>query len=376
MRIGIDARLYGPKQGGLGRYIEQLIRHLEQTDEHNEYVIFLRKDNWDEFKPTKPNFKKALANIPWYSWQEQILLPFIVKMKKLDLIHFPHWNVPLIYNKPFIVTIHDLIMYHYPRQEASTHGPLVYWFKDKVHHLVLRQAVKKAKQIIVPTEFTKQDIHQSLNVPLNKISVTHLAPYTTKNQSTKADNILQKYNITKPFVLYVGVAYPHKNLHRLVQAWKIFTEKYGDNYQLVLVGKKNYFYNQLLDSDKAKQLNNLVYIDYLDDQLLAELYASASLYIFPSLYEGFGLPPLEAMTYGVPVASANTTCLPEILRDAAIYFDPENIEEMIRAIHLGLHDQNLRQRLKKAAQHILTKYSWEKTAQQTLRIYQSINELR
>lgn len=386
MRIGIDARLYGSKQGGLGRYVEQLIQHLEQIDEHNEYVVFLRKDNWDEFKLTKPNFKKAIANIPWYSWSEQLWLPLILKIKKLDLMHFPHWNVPLMYNKPFIVTVHDLIMYHYPRQQASTHGPMVYWFKDRLHRLVLKHAAKKAKQIITPTEFTKQDIHKTLKTSLDKIMVIHLAPYANanKNQSIKSNNILRKYNINKPFVLYVGVAYPHKNLDQLIQAWKIFQEKYGNNYQLVLVGKKNYFYNKLINkltnpgegSLRDKQINNIVYTDYLTDQSLDELYAKASLYIFPSLYEGFGLPPLEAMAHGVPVASSTATCLPEILGDATIYFDPNIPEEMVRALHLGLHDQNLRQRLKDAASRLLTKYSWEKTARQTLRIYQSINEPR
>jgi len=112
MKIGIDARMYGPKQGGLGRYVEQLVLELEKIDNQNEFVIFLRADNWNEYTPSKPNFKKVLANISWYGWQEQFKLTPIIKKEKVDLMHFPHWNIPLFYNDPFIVTIHDLILLH------------------------------------------------------------------------------------------------------------------------------------------------------------------------------------------------------------------------------------------------------------------------
>ena len=273
MKIGIDARMYGPGQGGLGRYIEQLIIHLEKIDMSNNYVVFLRRDNFDNYQPQNPNFKKVLANISWYGWGEQFKLKKIIKKEKVNLMHFPHWNVPFGYNVPFIVTIHDLILLHYPTRRASTKGFFTYWFKNFIWKLVLKNAVKKSIKIITPSEFTKQDLIKTLNVPADKISVTCLAPTPQLNgiqppvilseakrseeslsghelgqrsfavaQDDKTSTVLKNYKITKPYLLYVGVAYPHKNLETLLAAWKIFMEKFGTGYQLVYLKKYRFVF--------------------------------------------------------------------------------------------------------------------------------------
>ncbi|KKU27318.1 MAG: mannosyltransferase B-like protein [Candidatus Magasanikbacteria bacterium GW2011_GWA2_46_17] len=399
MRIGIDARMYGPKQGGLGRYIEQLISHLEQIDDRNEYVIFLRRENRDAYSPTKPNFKKLIADVPWYGWREQLELPKIIRQTKVDLTHFPHWNVPLFYNDPFVVTIHDLLLLHYPTRESSALGPLSYWFKNLAFRKVLRHAVRKAEHIIAPSEFTKQDIHNALGVPLNQITTTYLAPWEpvsfrgttqksdesigggteefprinadTTSQGNPSSYLLEMTQVNRPYALYVGVAYPHKNLNRLLDAWQLFQQKYGTNYHLVLVGKRNYFYNKLLSNETMKQCNNVTYTDYLPDSELTKIYSKASLYVFPSLYEGFGLPPLEAMQYNIPVISSNRACLPKILRDAALYFNPEKNEEIVEALYRGFTDNSLREKLICNAKKLLPSYSWEKTAQRTLDVYEN-----
>ena len=135
MKIGIDCRLLGPEQGGLGRYLEQLVFQLSLLDHHNEYVLFLRKANFGSVKisSTQFKYKKILVDIPWYGWKEQLILPGIIRRAKVDLMHWPHWNFPILCRGPFVVTIHDLIMYHHPRSEATTLGPVVYWFKEKKH---------------------------------------------------------------------------------------------------------------------------------------------------------------------------------------------------------------------------------------------------
>ena len=130
MKIGIDARLYGPKQGGLGRYLEQLIEHLEKMNLPAEFVIFLRRENWGDYTPKHPNFSKALANVPWYGLKEQLLMPAILRRHKLDLVHFPHWNVPLFFRGNYVVTIHDLIPFHYPRKRDTTLDPLLFGIKQ------------------------------------------------------------------------------------------------------------------------------------------------------------------------------------------------------------------------------------------------------
>lgn len=397
MKIGIDCRMYGSKQAGLGRYVQELVLGLEKIDSNNEYVIFLRQENWEEYQPIDHNFKKVLADISWYSLSEQLNLKKIIEREKVDLMHFPHWNVPLFYNKPFVVTIHDLIMYHYPRQEASTHGPIVYWLKDLAHRIVLRHAVKKAKQIIVTSEFTKQDVHKTLGVPLEKMTVVYQAPFQNEKLKVKREKSnlnkksdLNKWGINKKYVLYVGNAYPHKNLEGLLKAWKIFEEKYGSDYQLVLVGKKNFFYDKLITSSQhhfittsphydnvtMEQCNNIIFTGYVPDEDLAQFYTKASLYVFPSFYEGFGLPPLEAMTYGVPVVSSNATCLPEILGEGALYFDPENLEQMAEVIYKGLNDKSIRFELREKAKEELKRYSDEKMIRETLWVYRNIKWLK
>ncbi len=366
MRIGIDARMCGPQQGGLGRYIEQLIIHLLKIDSQNEYVLFLRQENWDNLQIINYKFKKVLADIHWYSWKEQLLLTKIIKKEKIDLMHFPHWNVPLFYNDPFIVTIHDLLLLHYPTREASTLGPISYWFKNKTYRAVLKHAVNKARHIITPSEFTKQDVHKTLNIPLEKITATHLAPFN--HPGANKQSATPQPPLPTPYVLYVGVAFPHKNLNKLIEAWKIFQQKYDKNYHLVLAGKKNYFYNKIINNKKL-MTDKIIFTGFLSDNQLAEAYSNASLYIFSSLYEGFGLPPLEAMKHNIPVISSNATCLPEILENAAFYFNPNNNEEIATAIYRGLTDKNLREQLKNNAQILLKKYSWEQTAKKTLNIY-------
>ena len=371
MRIGIDARMLG-SGFGLARYVQQLVKHLEKVDLKNQYILFMRQANWDEFEPANPNFKKVPADIPWYSWAEQIKLPGLIKKQKIDLMHFPHWNVPLLYSGKFIVTIHDLIMYHFPRAEASTLGPFTYWIKDRLHRLIINNAAHNAKNIITTSKFTKEDLCKNLNIDEKKIVITYQAPFP-KNIEPTIINIRSFFadrGIDKNYVLYVGAAYPHKNLENLIKAWQIFQKSY-DDYQLVLIGRDDFFYRRLQAQTNKAQVKNIIFAGFAPDNDLEAIYHHASLYIFPSLYEGFGLPPLEAMAYNVPVASSDRSCLPEILQDAAYYFNPEKPQEISDAMQHLLIDKNLRQRLIERGQKLCTRYSWDQLAQKTLDIYQN-----
>jgi glycosyltransferase involved in cell wall biosynthesis len=369
MRIGIDARLYGPKQGGLGRYLEQLISHLEKMNLPADFVIFMRRENWGDYTPKRPNFKKELANIHWYGLREQLFLPNIIKRQNLDLMHFPHWNVPLSYNKNFVVTIHDLIPFHYPRNKDTTLGPLFFGIKQSGFKMVLKHAAKAAKKIITISQFSKNDISETLGVPLNKIDVTYLAPQRFTKNFHALDN---RFSIKKPYALYVGVAYSHKNLPLLLTAWTKFCEKNKNTYQLVLSGKKNFFYDRLFKQFKNLfQSNSVIFTDYLDDELLGSLYARAELLVYPSLHEGFGLPPLEAMSAGIPVVTSGSSCLPEVLGDAAIYFDPTSENELVAALEKGFTDKKLRNDLIAKGKIISQKYDWHNTAKQTWEIYKN-----
>lgn len=369
MKIGIDARMLGPKQGGLGRYIEQLIKHLEPLLGTDQLVVFLRQDNWDIFSPTNPTTKKVLADIPWYGWREQTQFKKIIKAEQVDLMHFPHWNVPLNYNDPFVVTIHDLLLMHFPTRRASTLGPLLYWIKNQAYRLVLRHASKQARAIIATCAFTKNDIIETLHVPAEKISITYQAATKLPANNENPDTILKKYGITKPFVLYVGVSYPHKNLDQLVKSWQLFETTYGTDYQLVLAGKRNYFYDRLLATKTWQTCREVVYTDFVPDNELPALYQKASLYVMPSLYEGYALPSLEALSYGLPVVSSTATCLPEILGEAALYCDPRDTRAIATAIHTGLTDLSFRQKSAHESAKRVALYSPKVLAEQTLQLY-------
>ena len=375
MRIGIDARMLGTGYG-IGRYIEQLIEYLALIDRENEYVLFVKEQgtrNKEQGTKLPENFREVLADFPWYSWEEHLKLSQIIKQAKVDLMHFPHCNVPLTYNDPFVLTIHDLTMFHYPRPEATTLGPMKFWLKDQAHRLVIRHAVKRAKHIMVMSEWVKRDVHETLGVPQEKMTVTYQAPFTRSAFSVqRSASILEKYKIQKPFILYVGAAYPHKNLTGLLKAWEIFCKKYGNGNQLVLAGKEDYFYKRLKGSAFTHYPLPIIFTGLVSDEELDCLYQSASLFVFPSLSEGFGLPPLEAMAQGVPVVSSNRTCLPEVLGEAALYFDPENYEQMAEVIYRGLTDEEARFELRQKAPAELKRYSWEKLVRRTIGVYEKL----
>jgi glycosyltransferase involved in cell wall biosynthesis len=371
MRVGIDARFYGSIGKGLGRYTQKLIEYLEKIDGKNQYFIFMRKENWEEYQPKRNNFTKIMSDIPWYSLREQIFFPKILKKHRLDLVHFPHFNVPYFYKGKFVVTIHDLILFRFPTKKATTLSPFLYFFKRLGYRSVINQAVKRARAIIAVSNYTKKDILDNFKIDPQKIFVTHEAA-EMKNYlpDISHDEILKIYGIMKPYILYVGNAYPHKNLERLAAAFQETVKKHP-GLHLVMVGKSDYFYQRLNKFVGNNDIANIIFTGEVDDKHLNAIYRESKLYVFPSLYEGFGLPPLEAMRMDVPVISSSSSCLPEILGEAAYYFDPRGISEISDAIDKIITDINLRKKLIENGKKQVLKYSWIDLAKKTLDIYQA-----
>jgi len=370
MKIGIDARFYGPKQKGLGRYVKELVDNLEKIDSTNRYFIFLRQENWNEYRPQNPNFHKVLANYGWYGFKEQFFLPLKIKKLKPDLMFFPHFNVPVFYTGPYLVTIHDLILKKFPTRQASALGSFSYYFKNLIYHLVIDLAVKKARKVIAVSECTKKDILQYFKIGPKKIKVVYEGRPEVQITNYKlqiTNSKLQTFGINKPYLLYVGNVYPHKNLERLIRAFDILIRKENVDLELVLVGKFDYFYRRL--KNQVRGIKGIIFTDYVSDQDLAILYQNALLYIFPSLYEGFGLPPLEAMSYNLPVICSDASCLPEILGKAALYFNPKDINDMVKKIKQASVEDNLRKDLISSGQKQIKKYSWLKMAREILEIF-------
>ncbi len=434
-RIGIDARFYGPVGKGLGRYTQEIVDNVIKIDEDNEYVIFLGKENFDEFSCSGASVKKVLAPVRWYSLAEQILMPFYIWREHLDLIHFPHFNVPIFCPTKFVITVHDLILTKFPTKRATTLGPFFYKIKNLFYRLTIWLAVKRAKKIIAVSKFTKDDIVEHFKVKSKKVEVIYegvanLAKGRDSLFAAKLDGskTLSGYNIGSHFILYVGNAYPHKNLEGLVEVFKevispviasgaprycgaersnlgggvnhlisnpvnsglteIASSPRGGtprndslrNLRLVLVGKEDYFYGRLKkyaeelglwqESDLAN--SRVVFPGYVPDAQLEVLYKKAVCYVFPSFYEGFGLPPLEAMAKGCPVVSSSKTSMPEVLGEAAVYFNPENKEEMKSQIEKIITDGALRAELIKRGYEQAKKYSWWEAARKTLGVYKEV----
>lgn len=366
-RIGIDARFYGPLGKGLGRYTEEAVDNIIKLDQDNEYVIFLRRENFNDFKCDGLRIKKVLANIRWYSLAEQLIFPFYIWRERLDLMHFPHFNAPIFCPVKFVVTIHDLILIKFPTSRATTLGPTLYKIKNLAYKLVIYLAVKRAKKILAVSEYTKNDIVRQFKVKPEKIAVT----YEGVAELLKTPFIKEGRGdfISQPYLLYVGNAYPHKNLEGLIRVFARINKSLPD-LKLVLVGKEDYFYNRL--KLYAKNFSaNIIFPGYVPDRELAELYRNALIYVFPSFYEGFGLPPLEAMARGLAVVSSNKTCLPEILGEAALYFNPADEADMKHKIEQALSGEKLRAELIRRGYEQIKKYSWRDCAEKTLEVYKN-----
>jgi len=373
MRIGIDARFFGSRAKGLGRYTQKLIEELELVDNQNDYVIFLREENFDEYQPHSSHFKKILADWRWYSLAEQLFFPWQIYRQKIDLMHFAHFNAPLFYRRPLIVTIHDLILQRWPTHKKNVLSRIKYFFKSLGYKIIIRSVLGRAQKIIAVSQFVKDDIVRSFSVAEEKIEVIYEGTSRHLSDFQPPLSSLAKYKINPPYLLYVGNAYPHKNLARLAEAFKLLRDgKYRD-LQLVLVGSEDYFYRKIkkenCDSNGTCFGGGVIFTGYVPDEELGSLYQDASLYVFPSLCEGFGLPPLEAMARGVPVAAARATCLPEILGQAAHYFNGENLQDIAAKIGEVLGDDVLRQQLVRQGFEQIKKYSWRKMAEETGRVY-------
>ncbi len=357
--------------GGLGRYVEQLVKELLQYDQKNRYLLFL-KNSQQATGIHAHNIDVRITDTHWYTFKEQWVMPRLIDREGLDLVHFPHWNVPLRLQTPFVVTIHDLILLEEPRSaKATTRHPFIYEAKYQAYHVTLAHALKKSRAIIAVSHYTKSSILKHFpSLPEEKIHViyeglTNLAQILTNETSKKSDAL-------SPYFLYVGNAYPHKNLETLIEAFSLFHQRHP-NIHLTLAGRDDLFYQRLKQKVAQQQMGPkaIRFVLNPSDQDLARLYQGATLYLFPSRCEGFGLPPLEAMSLGVPVLASNRSSLPEILGEAAAYFDPEHATDMTQAMEKLFGDSELQAQLRQKGYEQIKRYSWSNMAKQTLQIYQS-----
>src|SRR3989344_4557186 len=373
MKIAIDARFYN--ESGIGRYLRNLISALQIVDKQslrskdlkkNQFFILLLPKDFENFKATA-NFKKVLAPFKWYGFAEQYKLPILLNQLNLDLVHYPHFNVPIFYKGKFVVTIHDLIHQHHVMNKASTLDPFTYKIKQFGYRKAFKYAVKNSSQIIVPSNFVKRGLQDEWKISIDKITITQEAvdyqilEIGKKIKREKILAILQKFNISTPFLFYVGNAHPHKNIERLIRVFQRLRNKFK-NLKLVLSGTDNYFWQRIKNEYKQE---GIIYTGFISDEELVAFYKSTQAFILPSLEEGFGIPILEAMSLGCLVVSSDAGSLKEVGGEAALYFNPLSEEEMFDKITKALNNPSLRKSLIAKGKKRAGLFSWEKMARQT-----------
>ena len=366
MRIGIDARFLGPEGTGLGRYIERLLHHLQDIENEHEVVVFLRPENADLFEIRNERFSKTIADARWYTVKEQLLMPRLIKRERIDLMHFGHFNVAALSRTPFITTIHDIIKSEHADRSASTKNALVYHGKHLAYELLIRRAVMASCRVLVPTEFVRQKVLGRFDVQEDRVLVTYEGVDPVEASAGSQEDVLKKYGVKKPFLLYVGNSYPYKNLDLVLDALPDLPE------EVVLVNPcaRSVFYDRLKENVEKRGLEKRVVLPgFVPDEDLQALYAAAELYVFPSLSEGFGLPALEAMQAGLPVAAANASCLPEVLGDAATFFDPNDPADFKKTVAKLLDSSEAREAMRTKGFDRIKKFSWRTMAEQTRETY-------
>jgi glycosyltransferase involved in cell wall biosynthesis len=356
MHIVIDARIIN---SSTGRYVERLLHYLQQVDTENNYTVLIPSKDITYWAPTASNFTVAVADFKNYSFEEQNGLKKLLDSLQPDLVHFCMPQQPIAYKGVSVTTFHDLTLFDTYNSDKNW---LVFHSKQFIGRFVFTIAARKSRHVITPTEYVRRDVSTRLGIPMSKITATYEAADVFDGEIKAYE---QPFN---EFILYVGQQSDYKNIKRLGDAHQKLLEKHPD-LGLILVGNKNTSALKTEAYFKEKGYRNILFTGFVSDDQLAWLFKHCQTYVFPSLMEGFGLPGLEAMAYGAPVASSNATCLPEVYGEAAQYFNPTESNDIVRAIDAILANPTFRDELIANGYRQVKKYSWRRMAEQTHAVY-------
>lgn len=359
-KIIIDARESGTTTG---RYIDKLIEYLHQIKPGYKIVVLTKKHRLEFMHKLAPRFTVIECPYKEFSFAEQ--LGFLWQLYKLkpDLVHFGMVQQPILYFGKVVTTMHDLTAARFPNPAKNW---LVFKMKQRVYRWVNKIVARKSTAIIAPTEFVRNDVAKFAHINSRKIIVTYEAADAITDKPEPVEGLENAR-----FIMYVGRPQPHKNLPRLIEAFAVLKQE-NPSLKLVLAGKKDVLYKRIERDVEKLQIPDVIFTGFVSEGQLRWLYEHTAAYVFPSLSEGFGLPPLEAMKHGAPVVSSNATCLPEVNGDAAEYFDPLDVQAMAMAIGRVLTSRTRAITLCERGYAQVKKYSWRRMAEQTLKVYEDI----
>lgn len=338
IRLGLDLRLFGAYHSGLGRYAKELLDALVSHGHDLDIVVFVNANYADKQKLSSLGLEVIEAPYRPYSYEEQLYFPLQLSRAKLDLVHFLHFNVPLLYRAPYVVTIHDLIMHHFPWRVASQRSLPIFGLKHLGYRLSVRLAVSRAAAVIAVSHYTAEDIltYYPKVAPRLRV-ITEPTPMLDIGLSDNDNWNELAYNIRSPYILVVGNFYPHKNLQALLKAWRRLYPLFKR--QLVIIGRPDAFAERLRSMAESLGLVNeslespVRFLGFIEDHKLRQLYKKAEFFLTPSLMEGVGLSGLEALAVGTPVVSSPNGALPETYGRLARYIHVDNDEVMYRSLY-------------------------------------------
>ncbi len=370
MRIGIDARKL--HDFGIGTYIRNLVRELARLDRTTEFVLLCRPDDTAFVRALGENFRPVVERAGNYSLAEQITVPLALRRERITLFHAPHYVLPPLVRCRSVVTIHDCIHLMFP-QYLPNRAALRY------ARTSMAMAASRATRVLTVSESSKSDIIRFFGTDPSKIDVIYNA-YDARFGVEPAEEdvvrVRERYQLHDEFVLYAGNVKPHKNLDRLIEAFHLVRRRGLDRLKLVMIGDDISKYASLRRAVHRHQLHNHIrFLGYLPEETLAVMYRLAGVFVFPSLYEGFGLPPLEAMASGTPVVTSNVSSLPEVAGDAAQLVDPYDPEAIADGIYRVLTDVDLRRDLRRRGLARAHQFSWTSAVHRVREIYGDVVNL-
>jgi glycosyltransferase involved in cell wall biosynthesis len=372
MHIGIDGRLPYYQMGGISQYILHLLPALAALDSDNKYLVFKsRKDSRDHKPEGARNFRSRPLWTPCHHQLERWTLGAELLPYALDVLHSPDFIPPSFGAKRRIITVHDLNFLYFP--EFLTEDSRNFYSKQ------ISWAVKTADHIAADSHHTRQDLVQLLNVPENKVTTIHLAAnplFRRRPSDSSVQHTLNNLNLSPGYIMFVGTLSPRKNVEALVDAYSRLVNEASVDAPLILVGGRGWLDGKIFQSVKTLGLDSRVrHLEGVSDEQLAHLYYGAGLLVLPSLYEGFGLPPLEAMHCGCPVVASNRGSLPEVVGDAGLLIDPLNTDDIADAILNVLTDSKLSESMIQKGFKQARKFSWQETAAKTRELYLRVDDM-
>lgn len=367
-KIAIDIREAGAEKTGKGWYTYNLVLELLKLDKKNEYLLYTdsEKNPYREFK----NAKLCVIGGKGHRWHFNVLKD--LKAVKPDLFFAPtSYIIPSLAPKwlKVIITVHDLVAFLFP---ASHNAKAVL-----IERLTLRRAVKKASQIFVVSENTQKDLLKRFRYSHERIHLVPCAPSDFFREPSKPEDLArfrQKHHLPEQFILAVGTLEPRKNFGTLIKSFVLIKSRLPES-KLVIVGKKGWKYKHIEEKLREYHLeNDVIFPGYLEAEDLKKMYAIATVFVFPSLYEGFGIPPLEAMACGCPVVSSNVASLPEVVGDAGILIEPKNARKIADSVVSLIENDQIRNMLVERGLRRAEKFSWQHSAQAALRVFEKMAE--